>query len=69
MNYFFLYYLTAQHLLRSTENLLPISSLISEVVQQITQLLQKLFLATPVKGKSDMYKRFIHSKFKFFLEV
>ena len=50
---------------RCTENELPISILISKVVQQITQLLQTLFLATPVKGKSDiMYKRFIHYTFK-----
>ena len=44
---------------RCAENGLPISLLISKVVQQITQLLQTLFSATPVKGKSDiMYKSF-----------
>ena len=47
------------------ENGLPISSIISKCVQQITQLLQTLFSATPVKRKSDIiYKRFIHYKFK-----
>ena len=53
-------HITYKDTIRSTENGLPISSLISEEIQQIIQILQKLFSATPIKGKSDMmYKRFI----------
>ena len=49
---------------RCAENGLPISSIISKVVQQITQLLQTLFSATPVKRKSDiMNKRLILDTF------
>ncbi len=63
--FFMQYYMAKQPLFWSTENWLTISSLISKVVQQMTELLQSLFSPTPIKGKSDIInKRFIHYKFK-----